>query len=65
MGLKSVPVEVLLRRQKTLREYRWSSYPVYAGWDPEPEWLMTARLKKNKQMEKVAEEVANCLFGQT
>jgi hypothetical protein len=26
---------------------------------------MTARLKKDKQMQKVAEEVANCLCGQT
>lgn len=26
---------------------------------------MTARLKKNKQMQKAAEEVANCLFDQT
>jgi hypothetical protein len=39
MGLVPVPEELLRKRLEALREYRWSSYPAYAGWSAEPEWL--------------------------
>ncbi|HRJ71748.1 MAG TPA: transposase [Terrimicrobiaceae bacterium] len=31
--------EVVQERLKSLREYRWSSYPAYCGWTERPEWL--------------------------
>lgn len=39
LGLVQAPEVLLLKRQQVLREYQWSSYPAYAGWTPEPEWL--------------------------
>ncbi len=35
----SGPIELIRKRRKTLRGYRWSSHPAYAGWVREPEWL--------------------------
>ncbi len=34
-----VPSAILLKRLDRLRGYRWSSYPVYAGYVKKPEWL--------------------------
>ncbi len=34
-----VPAAVLLKRLDQLRGHSWSSYPVYAGYRPRPEWL--------------------------
>ena len=31
--------DVLLKRLETLRSYRWSSYPAYAGYVEKPSWL--------------------------
>ncbi len=36
--------ELITRRLKTLRGYRWSSYPAFAGYRSVPEWLCTAEL---------------------
>jgi len=36
--------EVIMARLRRLREYRWSSYRVCAGYEPAPEWLTTAVL---------------------
>ena len=36
--------EVVKRRLKKLREYRWSSYRAYAGYGAIPEWLTTKSL---------------------
>jgi putative transposase len=33
--------ELVRQRLVVLREYRWSSYRAYAGYEPEPEWLVT------------------------
>jgi len=37
-----VPAATLLKRLDTLRNHRWSSYPVYAGYKSKPEWLTCA-----------------------
>lgn len=39
LGLRKVAPEVMKQRRQTLKEYRWSSYPFYAGWKPIPEWV--------------------------
>ncbi len=33
------PAELIAERLKTLREYRWSSYPGYAGYGPPLSWV--------------------------
>jgi len=38
--------EVVTERLKRLREYRWSSYRCYAGYESAPEWLQSAELLK-------------------
>ena len=43
-GLKPLSREVVKRRLKKLRTFRWSSYGAYAGYKSEPEWLMTKPL---------------------
>jgi putative transposase len=43
-GVPPPSPELISRRLKTLREYRWSSYPVFAGYRSVPEWLCTAEL---------------------
>ena len=36
--------EVVARRLKTLRQYKWSSYRAYAGYEPAPKWLTSSEL---------------------
>lgn len=43
-GVPPPPPELVALRLKTLREYRWSSYPALAGYRPVPDWLSTAEL---------------------
>jgi len=40
-GLVKATPEVIAARLETLRRYRWSSYPGYAGYEPVPDWLTT------------------------
>lgn len=45
MGAPQVPnAEEVGRRLKRLREYRWSSYRAYAGYEKKPGWLETAEI---------------------
>lgn len=39
-----VSTAVLLKRLDQLRQHKWSSYPVYAGYSKKPEWLTCARI---------------------
>ena len=43
-GLRAPSKEVATRRLKALREYRWSSYRGYAGYQNPPAWLESATL---------------------
>jgi hypothetical protein len=38
-GWKAPSAEIVQRRLETLRNYRWSSYRVYAGYEKAPAWL--------------------------
>ena len=40
IGLSAAPTEqAVAQRIKVLREWKWSSYPAYAGYASEPDWL--------------------------
>ncbi len=41
IGLETPPPELIAARLETLRGYRWSSYPAYAGYRASPPWLKT------------------------
>ena len=40
----AVSTAVLLERLDRLRQHKWSSYPVYAGYTAKPEWLTCAAI---------------------
>jgi REP element-mobilizing transposase RayT len=44
MGLRAPPGEEVRRRLQALREFRWSSWPAYAGYRTPPAWLRTEEL---------------------
>jgi putative transposase len=44
MGLTPIDSDVVKRRLKKLRAFRWSSYGAYAGYGLAPEWLTTGVL---------------------
>ena len=43
-GLVHPDKDAIRRRLKQLRDYRWSSYRAYAGYEPVPEWLTVDEL---------------------
>ena len=43
-GFRTPTPDEVGERLKRLRAYRWSSYRVYAGYEPAPAWLMTGEL---------------------
>jgi hypothetical protein len=45
MGCADPGAELIQRRLAALREYRWSSWRVYAGLDPAPAWLAQDRIQ--------------------
>jgi REP element-mobilizing transposase RayT len=54
LGLRAVPREVLDKRQTVLREYRWSSYPYYAGWRSAPDWMRVKDVLAGGEENRVA-----------
>lgn len=44
LGLMQATPERIQARLDTLRTFRWSSYPAYAGYGTSPEWLTTAAI---------------------
>jgi hypothetical protein len=44
MGGEAPAEELVRERVRRLREYRWSSYRAYAGFERGPEWLTTGRV---------------------
>ena len=43
-GSVAIDRKTVLRRLKTLRHFRWSSYRAYAGYGPVPAWLTTGAI---------------------
>ena len=43
-GLHAASPQDVTRRLKELREYRWSSYRAYAGYERKPDWVTTAEI---------------------
>ena len=66
-GWKPPRPEEVTRRLKEIREYRWSSYRSYAGYERGPDWLTTAELlrratrQRAKRQKQYREDVKNCL----
>ncbi|MBZ5534714.1 MAG: transposase [Acidobacteriia bacterium] len=46
--------EELKARLEALRNYRWSSYPAYVGWDREPAWLRSQDFLKRVGMDAMS-----------
>ena len=53
LGLRAVPPEVLAQRRAVLRQYRWNSYPYYAGWRSGPKWLTVQDVLAGGEASKV------------
>jgi len=53
LGIIAVAPEMLKKRRDVLREYRWSSYPNYAGWRREPKWLTVNEVLAGGEASKV------------
>jgi REP element-mobilizing transposase RayT len=45
VGCAQPGAELIARRLQVLREHRWSSWQVYAGWEPAPGWLTRDRIQ--------------------
>ncbi len=66
-GLREPSAEEITRRLKALREYRWSSYRTYAGYEKGVEWLHTSDLlrraarQKGERSRRYREDVKNVL----
>ncbi len=45
VGCADPGAELIARRLRVLREHRWSSWRVYAGWEPAPTWLTRDRIQ--------------------
>jgi hypothetical protein len=58
LGIRPVRQELLKKRQEVLREFSWSSYPYYAGWRKEPEWLTVKEVLAGGEEKRVAEQRA-------
>lgn len=54
LGIRAVSQESLKKRQEVLREYRWSSYPYYAGWRSEPKWMTVKEVLAGDREDRVA-----------
>ncbi len=53
-----VPTAVLLKRLDQLRGHPWSSYPVYAGYRPRPEWLTCSAIWRLAAMPNMRDTTA-------
>jgi len=66
-GWVSPSREEVTRRLKEMREYRWSSYRGYAGYEKAPDWLETGELlrrasrKTDQRLWQYREDVKNRL----
>ena len=66
-GLKIPSAEEVAQRLKSLREYRWSSYRGYAGYETKEKWLETGEIRKRApkrkggQVKAYREDVKNLL----
>src|SRR3972149_1605929 len=40
-------------QRQVLKDYRWSSYPFYAGWQPVPEWVQVEGVLAGQQAGRV------------
>ena len=47
LGLIAPSPELVRKRLETIRSYRWSSYPAYAGYDRSPAWLTRESILKH------------------
>ena len=45
LGCEDPGAELVARRIQTLRDFKWSSWRVYAGDEPAPSWLTTERIQ--------------------
>jgi REP element-mobilizing transposase RayT len=54
LGIRPVSAELLKKRLEVLKEYRWSSYPYYAGWRSDPEWMTVNEVLAGGQEKQVA-----------